>query len=371
MGACLRRIPGILVALVLANQDATSQIVQRHPDRRYVQVAVAPRFSTGLTDEPAFLPFRLGVTPVAAFGSELDSEDVLIGNVLDAVITPQREIAVLDDKLFRLRVFDPQGRPTQSLGREGQGPGEFARAVLSLTADRSGNLLVADLARSVKVFSKGPNGYAYAEAISLSVSAQSMCMLGPLLVVNASTAAGPQLLHTFQRDGTRVSAFGSFYRSPNTSLNYQYNTGFVACDEDRNLIYFAPRGGFGEVHAYRPDGTLVWRTTIEGFRSNTVEDKESGGTRVQVAPGGVHTVFTLTLLPGFGLLLQVRHRTPTDLEQKAWFSTLTSFLLDPTSGRPTPLGTAVPPITAATAQHCVVVAEDPVPRFELRTISQP
>jgi hypothetical protein len=360
----------VLAALPARPAGAPAQTVGHHPDPRYIQAPSVPHFEASLADPPVPAPFHLGDAPLARFGGPSDPDDLLLGDILDAVFLPGSAVAVLDDKLFHLRLFDPHGGPGQTLGREGQGPGEFARRLVAFAADSDGTLFVVDLSRSVKVFGREPDGYHYRSAVPLGMGAQSLCLLGPLMVVNGLVGGRPEILHTFRLDGSRVADFATLYVSPNFAVNYQYSRGLIACDPARQLIYLTAEGGFGDVRAYRPDGSAVWRTTIAGFRSNIVTDRDNGYT-VEGSPDGVHTAFSLTLLPGIGLLLQVAHRTPDDLRQGAWYSTLTSFLLDPSTGRPAMLGTALPPIRAATGARALVVSEDPVPRFEVRRLGQP
>jgi hypothetical protein len=48
-----------------------------------------------------------------------------------------------------------------------------------------------------------------------------------------------------------------------------------------------------------------------------------------------------------------------------------SFLIDPATGAIRSLGTDLPAVTAATADDVLIVHEDPVPRFELRSLDLP
>lgn len=85
------------------------------------------------------------------------------------------------------------------------------------------------------------------------------------------------MIHTFQLNGGGGADFGRFYESPNPGINLSLNRGLVACDAQHNLIYFALNGAFGEIRAFRPDGTPVWRSSIDGFRSNIIASEANGG----------------------------------------------------------------------------------------------
>ncbi len=353
-----------VITLSVASLPVTGQTAGRHPDLRYLQAPAVPTNTTTLSAPPQRAPFRL-LAPVGRFGAEDDPADLVLGDILAVVPTPTG-IAVLDDKYFRLRLFSPDLRPRQQLGRSGQGPGEFSRRLLSMARDSAGNLYVADL-QGVKVFGPTGDGYRYLRMLQPGVGTRALCVLGSSLIVNKSRMEESGLLDVYDLAGRHLRSFGTMYVSPNPALNSQYNDGLMVCDERSGLILFAAESGFGEVRAYRVDGTPVWRTTIAGFLSNVVQDYESGYS-VERSANGVHTVFSLVLLPRHGLLLQVAHRTPAVLEEGGWYSTLTSFLLDVESGRPTPLGTSLAGIRAADGNRVIVVGEDPVPNLAVQPI---
>jgi len=366
---------GTLLRIVLPLIAVTYPVLvagqtNRHPDPRFLQSPRPPSFRASLTDPASQPPFRLRATPTARFGDESDSEATLLGDILAASFLPDGGVAILDDKLAHLRIFDRSARPLETVGRAGQGPGEFAGRLLSLATDFRAQILVADLSRSLKFYHHTSTGYQYSRAVPLGLSPRAMCLLDSSLVALGPIAGRPEALHTFRLDGTKVRDFGALYESPNTWFNYQFVVGRLACDPDRHLAYFALETGFGEIRAYRADGQLIWRTAIDGFLSNIIEDLPRGY-QVLPSPHGVHTVRSLTLLPQLGLLLQVGHRTRADLDEGAWYSTLTSFLLDPDSGQPVCLGTTLPLIVAARGEQVLVIGEDPVPHFEIHALTAP
>ena len=336
-----------------------------HPNPQYLDAPVPPAFPVALTARPAAAPFRLAATARAAFGSESDSEAVLIGSIKAVALLPSGDVVVLDDKKSELRIFGPTGTPKQTLGREGRGPGEFFHPV-SLAVDDAGRLYVSDLAHTIQVFGPSPSGYRYLRTIQIEISANAMCFLDILLVVQGAHFGQDTILHVYDRSGRVLRSFGALYRSPNRLLNYQFGAGRIACDDERGLVLYAPGSAIGEVRAYRPDGALVWRTAVTGYRVNRIEDYGRGGSRVSPGPDGVHSLHAFVLLPGRGLLVQVAFRTEEALRSRIPFTTLHSILLDPATGRPVPLGTVLPPIFAASARDAVLAFNDPVPRFEVR-----
>lgn len=329
-----------------------------------------PAFSVALTARPVASPFRLAATARAAFGSESDGEAVLIGNIKAIALLPSGDVVVLDDKKSELRIFGPTGAPKQRLGRAGRGPGEFSDP-LSLAVDAEGRIYVADLAHTIQVFGPGPSGYRYLRTIRIEISANAMCFLDTLLVVQGARYGHDTILHVYDRSGHVLRSFGALYRSPNRQMNYFFGAGRIACDEQRGLVLYAPSGVIGEVWAYRADGSLACRTTMAGYRVNRIEDPGNGGMQVTLSRDGIHSVHVFELVPGRGLLVQIAFRTREALQHQVPFTTLHSFLLDPATGRPLPLGTVLPPIFAVRAGDAVLAFNDPFPRFEVRALQGP
>lgn len=368
----MRRLSSVAgtILLVAVCQDAAAQSADRHPQARYLHVPDVPRAEASLDDKPVPVPFAIDGRVLAGFGSEMDPVETTLGDIGDARLLPDGGVALLDRQLINLRVFDKAGRPRQTVGRQGGGPGEFARAVRSLTVDGTGRLYVGDLSRSVKQFdNRATAGYAYERAWPFDLAPHAMCLVGSDLVMAAYRADDSTLLHTFQLNGGGGADFGHFYEAPNPGLNFAFNRGLLACDQARHLIYFAMETGFGEIRAYRPDGTPAWRSTIDGFRSNIITGNANGGLSMRGSPDGVHAVRSLVLTPGYGLLVQVGFASLDDMKSRTDFSTLTSFLLNPANGHAINLGTSLPLIVDATASRVLEVGHDPFPRFEVHAIS--
>ncbi len=357
------------VLLVVISRVASAQSADRHPQARYLHVPDVPHAEASLDDKPVAVPFVINDRVLTGFGTDTDPVETTIGDIGDARLLPDGGVALLDKQLINLRIFDKVGRPRQTVGREGQGPEEFARRVWSLAVDGTGALYVGDLSRSVKQFRGSAKGYAYERAWRFDLAPRSMCLLDSLLVAVAARPDRSGLLHTFQLNGGGGADFGRFYESPNPGVNLGFNLGLIACDAQRQLIYFALEGGFGEIRAYRPDGTPAWRSSIDGFRSNIITSEANGGMSVRGSPDGVHTVRSLVLIPGAGLLVQVGFASLDDVKSRTDFSKLVSFLLDPANGHAVNLGTSLPLIVDATASRVLEVSHDPFPRFEVHAIS--
>lgn len=92
------------------------------------------------------VPDRLDITlnEVLVIGAEeADSTEYLFGSLTSVVPGPDGHIYVADRQTSNIRVFDPSGTYVRTLGRRGEGPGEFER-IETMAFDASDYLLVWD-----------------------------------------------------------------------------------------------------------------------------------------------------------------------------------------------------------------------------------
>ena len=61
-------------------------------------------------------------------GGETDDEDEMFGVIADVALDADGNVYLLDAQLNEVKIFDADGNFLRSIGREGEGPGEFRRA---------------------------------------------------------------------------------------------------------------------------------------------------------------------------------------------------------------------------------------------------
>jgi hypothetical protein len=71
---------------------------------------------------------RSTITPQELWRAGGDDEEVIFGVIADVAIDAQGNLYALDSQLSTISVFDPDGNFLRTIGREGEGPGEFRRA---------------------------------------------------------------------------------------------------------------------------------------------------------------------------------------------------------------------------------------------------
>jgi len=103
--------------------------------------------------EPLWGKFKLDLREDMAIGNENDPQ-YLFWSVKDIAIDVNGNVCVLDMRNHRIQRFDTRGKYLQSIGRHGQGPGEFQLPTIVRINDRSGNIYVKDYIYSIVVFNK-------------------------------------------------------------------------------------------------------------------------------------------------------------------------------------------------------------------------
>ena len=99
--------------------------------------------------EPVYGKIRFDLEKDLVLGSETDP-DYLFYQVWDIKADEEGNMFVLDPNACRVREYDKRGRHLQSIGRQGEGPGEFSRPV-TMYLDEAGRIYVLEM-RKVHVF---------------------------------------------------------------------------------------------------------------------------------------------------------------------------------------------------------------------------
>ena len=103
--------------------------------------------------EPCYGEMTFDLEEDLVLGNESD-ENYLFYRVWDIQTDAQGNIYVLDSGATRIQKYDKTGKYLQTIGRKGQGPGEFERPVM-LTLDKDNNLYVGEMAKIHKFDHRG------------------------------------------------------------------------------------------------------------------------------------------------------------------------------------------------------------------------
>lgn len=102
--------------------------------------------------EPHYGQITFDLEEDLVLGSESDDR-YLFYRVWDIKTDAQGNIYVLDSGANRIQKYDNNGKYLQSIGRQGQGPGEFERPIM-MSLDKQDNLYVAEMAK-IHTFDRG------------------------------------------------------------------------------------------------------------------------------------------------------------------------------------------------------------------------
>lgn len=357
-------LAGVAVACTApADTAAVARPAGHHPRAPFVGEASAPASEWRLADRASGLP-GLAVGPAyLALGVADGTEEQVFGEVSDLTVLEDGRIAVLDALSHDLRLFSSDGVFLQRLGGAGAGPGEL-RSPQALAVAPSGDIVVADMQRRLTRFARGDGGYSVAEILPLELSVRDLCFLRDTLIVHALTIEDAFVLRRIGQNGQIEHSFGTLYASPNPYVNLVVAQGRIACDDEAGLIYVAPRSLMGEVRAYRPDGTLVWRARAPDFVANQVVETPDGYT-LELSPTGVHALHTLVSLPGRGVLVQYSFRSQEELRAREPARADITAILSQTDGSAVVVGDSWPLIGAVKGNIAAAIRHLPFPQVSL------
>jgi hypothetical protein len=196
----------------------------------------------------------------------LDAEENLsFNNPNDIVRDSAGNLYILDTDNSRIQKLDSEGRYVKTIGRKGQGPGEF-QAAHSMDIDDENNLFVFDV-RSRRIEVLSPEGKSLRTIKFRAFSTGRIRLLEHGLIVrggflDSGVLMGtlkklPKLLEVVDQNGRTKNAFGepTDYKDGNTSWHANY---FVFdTDAEKNIcLSFEWQN---RIEKYAPDGKLLWR----------------------------------------------------------------------------------------------------------------
>ena len=106
-------------------------------------------------NEPVYGELVLNLEEDLSIGNEED-ENYLLFRIREIEVDEEGNIYVLESGNLRVQKFDPSGNYLCTIGKKGQGPGEFQMPFQMIINDRNGTIGVQDM-RKLVVFDKGGN----------------------------------------------------------------------------------------------------------------------------------------------------------------------------------------------------------------------
>jgi hypothetical protein len=199
---------------------------------------------------------------------DTEDENVAFNYPADVSVDKDGNIYVLDAANTRIQKFGPDGKFLATIGRKGQGPGEFIMPD-GLDFDRDGNLVVGDTAQARLHVIIGDGRDTRAIILKDERIYGLRCLSDGGFVGRASTYAYPtrnqpvtkiadmRLFRRLAPDGRITASFGTLTDFGETMTNAAGNATETAVGPgDALLVTYTAQN---RVEKYGPDGRLLWR----------------------------------------------------------------------------------------------------------------
>ena len=212
---------------------------------------------------------RLALELVRKIG-DVDTEDehVAFNFPSDVAMDAAGNIYILDTGNTRIQKFGPDGAYLATIGRKGQGPGEFILPD-GLDIDRDGNLVVGDTAQSRlhviigdgkdarSIILKGERLYGVRCLAAGGYVGRASTYVYPMRGQDTPKIADMRLFRHLAPDGRTMGSFGTLTDFGETMTNAAGNTTETAVGPgDALLVTYTAQN---RVEKYGPDGRPLWR----------------------------------------------------------------------------------------------------------------
>lgn len=223
-------------------------------------------------------------------GIDVEDENLAFHFPYDVAWDSSDNIYILDEGNNRIQKFSPEGKYLATIGRRGQGPGEF-QAPFSLDIDSEGYLYVSEGgSRRIQILTREGKAYKTIKNTKYHVTKLRHLPSGlvaaggpPNISLFAETKAKdfPKLIKILDLKGNLQNEFGDMHDYRNNLVNGQGN--WIDYDVSREGYFFIAFAYQNRVEKYSSEGKLLWRADrplnygTEPIFMGSVERKANGG----------------------------------------------------------------------------------------------
>jgi len=199
---------------------------------------------------------------------DTDDEHLAFNYPSDIAVDKEGNIYILDAGNARIQKFGPDAKYLSTIGRKGQGPGEFVMPG-SIAFDKDGNLVVADSRQSRihvivgggadvrSIVVKDERVYGIRPLRSGNYAGRGSTYSLPTATGDSKKASEMRLFRILAPDGRVTSGFGELTDFGEAMTNSSGNASlFDVDDKDSICVSFNAQN---RVEKYDPDGKLLWR----------------------------------------------------------------------------------------------------------------
>ena len=227
---------------------------------------------------------KVGIELVRTIGElEAKDENVAFNLPSDVALDRDGNIYILDSGNHRIQKFGPDGQYLATIGRKGQGPGEFVYPE-SIEIDESGFIYVSDPnnqkiqvltpegkeSRTIRMIDEQPGIVRLTRSGGMVMAAGSRVMM--FAGGEDEPKELPKLIKILDAQGAVQKEFGEARDYKDILLNRAANGIRTALDQKGNVyLAFTYQN---RIEKYSPDGRLLWRADRE--LDYTTEPKDKG-----------------------------------------------------------------------------------------------
>lgn len=233
--------------------------------------------------------------PVRVIGDvDTEDENVAFNGPIDLDVDVEGRLYVLDSRNHRIQVFDRDGKYVKTIGRRGQGPGEF-NLPSSISFDPAGNLYVVESGpgrvqviapdgKILKTLKMEESGISNAHILSSGqiLSAGSGGAIRMMRIRTGETGKNdvlPPLVKVFDAEGKPLREFGKATDFGELMVNDRANNTVSSVGAADHVFLVFPYQN--RIDKYSPDGKLLWRADRElpysmEIKGKTDIDRKSG-----------------------------------------------------------------------------------------------
>lgn len=222
----------------------------------------------------------------------VEDENLAFRSPRDIVLDSTGDMYILDAGNNRIQKLSPKGDFISSIGRKGQGPGEF-NYPRSMEMDANDNLYVFDAGnRRIQIFTSNGNvlktvKFTQFSMYSIRLLKSRLLVMGGVTDLRAlmdETKPLPKLLTVVDMEGKIKKEFGEIRDYNDVNVNSHANWFEFDVDEEGNICVSFQRQN--RIEKYAPDGELLWKSDRILNYDTKVHDKgfikrDDRGTSIQ------------------------------------------------------------------------------------------
>jgi len=159
---------------------------------------------------------RIELLPVCIIGKDTLNENEIFGEVTDLTIS-SNYIYVLDNKFSRVQKYDKSGKYLSSVGKKGEGPGEFGTDLRSISTDEKGNIIVGGM-RKIYIFEESGS---FMRSFTVDFQMNDLCVDREDKIL-ALGYKKDKIIHAYNQEGKYLFSFGEPFEAPLNFYKYKH-----------------------------------------------------------------------------------------------------------------------------------------------------